>query len=332
MIRFLSTRLLAAALISGVGMTAIAPDAEAARRLGGGKSVGKQSDNVSKQAPAAAPAQQAAPSPQQAAPGAAGAAAGAAAPARNRWLGPLAGIAAGLGIAALLSHFGMAGAFAEAMMSFLMIGLLVMAAFFIFRMIKNRNNPAAASANGAPLGGRIEPTSMAREMTPPASAPAVPSAPGVPFAGGIPEIGSGVAGGSAASAVAGGGSWTVPAGFDTDDFLHIAKMYFMRLQAAWDAGDERDIRTFTTPEMFAEVKLDLMNRTEKSHTDVLELHAKFLGVEEQGETTLASVHLSGMIRESADGPAESFREVWNLEKPTSAKASWVLAGIQQVNN
>ena len=109
-------------------------------------------------------------------------------------------------------------------------------------------------------------------------------------------------------------------------------MYFMRLQAAWDAGDERDIRTFTTPEMFAEVKLDLMNRTEKSHTDVLELHAKLLGVEEQGETTLASVHLSGMIRETADGPAESFREVWNLEKPTSAKASWVLAGIQQVNS
>jgi predicted lipid-binding transport protein (Tim44 family) len=221
----------------------------------------------------------------------------------------------------------MAGAFAEAMMSFLMIGLLVMAAFFIFRMIKSRNNPAAASANGAPLGGRIEPTGMAREMAPPAAAPAAP------FPGGIPAIGSGVTeAGIAPSSVAGGGTWTVPAGLDTDDFLHISKMYFMRLQAAWDAGDERDIRTFTTPEMFAEVKLDLMNRTEKSHTDVLELHAKLLGVEEQGETTLASVHLSGMIRETADGPAESFREVWNLEKPTSAKASWVLAGIQQVNS
>jgi predicted lipid-binding transport protein (Tim44 family) len=331
MTRFLFSRVFAVALMAGVGLASIAPDADAARRLGGGKSVGKQSDNVSKQAPAAAPAQQAAPSPQQAAPGAAGAAAGAAAPARNRWLGPLAGIAAGLGIAALLSHFGMAGAFAEAMMSFLMIGLLVMAAFFIYRMIKNRNNPAAATANGAPLGGRIEPTNMARDMATPAATPAAP------FPGGIPAIGSGVAGtgvagAAVATASAGGGTWTVPAGFDTDDFLHIAKMYFMRLQAAWDAGDERDIRTFTTPEMFAEVKLDLLNRTENSQTNVLELHAKLLGVEEQGETTLASVHLSGMIRETADGPAESFREVWNLEKPASAKASWVLAGIQQVNS
>jgi predicted lipid-binding transport protein (Tim44 family) len=321
MIRMISTRLFAAALMAGVGLASISPDADAARRFGGGKSVGKQSDNVTKQAPPAAPAQQATPAPQQAAPGAAGAAAGAAAPARNRWLGPLAGIAAGLGIAALLSHFGMAGAFAEAMMSFLMIGLLVMAAIFIFRMIKNRNAPAAASAGDAPFAGRIEPTGMVREATP---APAAPA----PFAGGIPAIGSGLA----PAATAGGGSWTVPAGFDVDDFLHIAKMYFMRLQAAWDAGDERDIRTFTTPEMFAEAKLDLMNRGEATHTEVLELHAKFLGVEEQGETTLASVHLSGMIRETADGPAESFREVWNLEKPATAKASWVLAGIQQVNS
>ena len=323
MIRMISTRLLAAAVMVGVGLASISPDADAARRFGGGKSVGKQSDNVTKQAPPAAPAQQATPAPQQATPGAAGAAAGAAAPARNRWLGPLAGIAAGLGIAALLSHFGMAGAFAEAMMSFLLMGLLVVAAIFIFRMIKNRNAPAAAAAGNAPFGGRIEPTGMVREAAPAAAAPAATA----PFAGGIPAIGSGLA-----PAATGGGSWTVPAGFDVDDFLHIAKMYFMRLQAAWDAGDERDIRTFTTPEMFAEAKLDLMNRTEATHTEVLELHAKLLGVEEQGETTLDSVHLSGMIRESTDGPAESFREVWNLEKPTSAKASWVLAGIQQVNS
>jgi len=327
MIRFSPARLLAITLMTGVGFASVAPDAEAARRLGGGKSIGKQSDNVSKQAPPAAPAQQAAPAPQQAAPGAAGAAAGAAAPARNRWLGPLAGIAAGLGIAALLSHFGMAGAFAEAMMTFLLMGLLVMAAIVIFRMIRNRNAPAAAAAGSVPFTGRIEPAGAMREAAPVTAAPAT-AAPvaATPFAGGIPAIGSGLA-----LPAAGAGSWTVPAGFDVDDFLHIAKMYFMRLQAAWDAGDERDIRTFTTPEMFAEVKLDLMNRTEAAHTEVLELDARLLGVEEQGETTLASVHLSGLIRETADGPAESFREVWNLEKPTSAKASWVLAGIQQVS-
>lgn len=126
------------------------------------------------------------------------------------------------------------------------------------------------------------------------------------------------------------GSWTIPAGFDTDNFLHIAKMYFVRLQAAWDARDEGDIRTFTTPEMFAEIKLDLVARGDAhNQTDVVTLDAALLGIEEQGDKTLASVRLSGMIRETVGGPAEPFTEVWNLEKPATAKASWVLAGIQQ---
>ena len=49
----------------------------------------------------------------------------------------------------------------------------------------------------------------------------------------------------------------VPAGFDSDAFVRNAKVYFVRLQAAWDVGNIADIREFTTPEMFAEVKVDL---------------------------------------------------------------------------
>ena len=314
----LFTRFLAGALMTGVSLAVIAPDAEAARRLGGGKSVGKQSDNVTKQAPPATPSKAAA-----AQPAATPAAAAAPQPARNKWLGPLAGLAAGLGIAALLSHLGMGGALAQAMMTFLMIGLLVAAAFFIYRMIKNRNAPNLAPAGGSPNGNS---PFAAREALQPSAAP-TPQ----PFVGGVPAIGSGIAPaiGSGIAPAAGGGTWTVPAGFEVDDFLHIAKMYFVRMQAAWDAGDEKDIRNFTTPEMFAEIKLDLNTRTENTRTDVVKVDAEFLGVEEHGETTLASVRLSGLIRESADGAAEAFSEVWNLEKPATARASWVLAGIQQ---
>ena len=322
----LFTRFLAAALMTGTSLAVIAPDAEAARRMGGGKSVGKQSDNVTKQAPPATPSKAAA-----AQPAATPASAAAPQPARNKWLGPLAGLAAGLGIAALLSHLGMGGALAEAMMTFLMIGLLVAAAFFIYRMIKNRNAPTLAPAGGSPNGNS---PFAAREALQPSAAP-TPQ----PFAGGVPAIGSAIApaigsgiapaiGGGIAPA-AGGGTWTVPAGFEVDDFLHIAKMYFVRMQAAWDAADEKDIRNFTTPEMYAEIKLDLNTRTENTRTDVVKVDAEFLGVEEHGETTLASVRLSGLIRESADGAAEAFSEVWNLEKPATARASWVLAGIQQ---
>ncbi|MBL8384653.1 MAG: Tim44 domain-containing protein [Burkholderiales bacterium] len=317
------TRIAAAAFAVGLGLAVVAPDADAARRFGGGKSVGKQSDNVTKQAPPAAPAQSA-PAKQNAAPAATPPnAAAAPQPARNRWLGPLAGIAAGLGIAALLSHFGLAGAFAEAMMTFLLIGLLVVAAVVVFRMLRNRGKPALASANAAPFDARVEPTGMARAAAP-APAPAA-----APFAGGIPAIGSGLVE-SAGGAAPGGGAWTIPAGFEVDDFLHIAKMYFVRMQAAWDAGDERDIRNFTSPEVFAHVKLDIDARGgARSHTEVVKLDAQLLGVEEQGDTTLASVRMSGLIREGGDGPAEPFTEVWNLEKPASARASWIIAGIQQ---
>lgn len=320
-----SKNFLIAALVGAIGLAVMVPDADASKRLGGGKSVGKQSNNVSKQAPPAQAAPATAPTA-AAAPGAAAGAAGAAAPARNKWLGPLAGIAAGLGIAALLSHMGLGGAMADLLMNFLMIGALVMAGLFAYRMWRNRSNPPLATASGPnaiPARDNLTAHPAVTERT---------SLVGEAMGGAAPVLAgspAALAGSPAALTNPNDGSWTLPAGFDVEDFKHIAKMYFVRMQAAWDAGDEQDIRNFTTPEMFGVIKLDLMGRTEATQTDVVTLDAQVLGVEVNGETTMASVRLSGTIRESKDGAAEAFKEVWNLEKPTSARASWVLAGIQQ---
>ena len=303
--------LLLAAVVGVAGLTLAINDADAAR-MGGGKSVGKQSSNVTnKQAPA-----QAAPAPQQAAAGAAAKPAAAPpAPARNRWLGPLAGLAAGLGIAALLSHLGMGGALAEMMGSMLMIAGIALAAFFIWRMWRNRSNlaPALAGAGGGP--------NAAFDGAQPSSAAAFSPVAALP---------GGTAGASGFETPAATGTWKVPADFDVDNFLHIAKMYFVRLQAAWDTRNEEDIRNFTSPEMYAEIKLDLVARGDAANqTDVVSLEAQFLGIEEMGEQTMASVRLTGMLREAPGAEAAPFNEVWNLVKPASAKASWVLAGIQQ---
>ena len=327
-----SKHFLVAALIGSISLAVMVPDADAAKRLGGGKSVGKQSNNVSKQAAPAQAAPATAPTA-AAAPGAAAGAAGAAAPARNKWLGPLAGIAAGLGIAALLSHMGLGGAMADLLMNFLMIGALVMAGLFAYRRWRNRSNPPLASAGGPsalPAGNDVAANPVASErssLAGQAMGGMAPALAGSPAAlAGSPAA---LAGSPAAMANPNDGSWTLPAGFDVEDFKHIAKMYFVRMQAAWDAGDEQDIRNFTTSEMFGVIKLDLMGRTEATQTDVVSLDAQVLGVEVNGDTTMASVRLTGTIRESKDGAAEAFKEVWNLEKPTSARASWVLAGIQQ---
>lgn len=342
---WLKRGLLGVSIAAFAGLT-LAPQAADAARMGGGKSVGKQSSNVTQKQAPAAPKE--AP---KAAPGAPAAPAAAPAPARNKWLGPLAGLAAGLGIAALLSHLGLGGAMAEMLGSMLMIGALVLGAFFLWRMWKSRS--AANDGGPQPAHAGYAPDAPAPIAPAPVAAPAVSQAataftpaPGAAASNGF--VSAAAATGGVASAAAftpvasfgdntgaqtvtgSSGTWTIPAGFSTDDFLHIAKMYFVRLQAAWDTRNESDIRTFTTPEMFAEIKLDLVARGDAANvTDVVSLDAQMLGVEEQGEKTLASVRLSGMIRETAGGPAEPFSEVWNLEKPTSARASWVLAGIQQ---
>jgi predicted lipid-binding transport protein (Tim44 family) len=139
-------------------------------------------------------------------------------------------------------------------------------------------------------------------------------------------------GGAAAAATQASAPWGVPADFDTPAFLRHAKTYFIRLQAAWDKADTNDIREFTTPEMFAELRMQIQERgASPNHTDVVTLDAQLLGIENSGAEHLASVKFSGMIREADNAPAEPFAEVWNLTKPASGQGGWTLAGIQQLS-
>jgi len=288
-----------------------------------------------------APAPQGSPSQQQASKPAQGQQnAAAQPPSRNRWLGPLAGLAAGIGIASLLSHLGMGGALAEAMGSMLMIGLLVMAGFFIYRMVrganaKNGQGPnipprmRPAYAKPAPLDeppARRDYAQPSYDTPPTQPREAFGAAPANP--GPVSVTGEPLA--PLSSSAASTATWTVPADFDVDGFLRSAKVYFVRLQAAWDTADLADIREFTTPEMFAEIKMDLSERGDgKNVTDVVSVDAQLLGVEEQGAVALASVRFTGTMREAEGAPAEPFDEVWNLVKPLKGKDGWLLGGIQQ---
>lgn len=266
-------------------------DAEAAR-LGGGKSLGMQRQSIAPRP--TAPAQQAAP----AAPRAPTAAP--TTPKRN-WMGPLAGLAAGLGIGALLSHFGMG----EGMANILMMALLAMAAVFVLKLLFARKTPAAAPDSGMQYAGA--------GYTPPAQPQPTPA----------PQFGAAAAPTAAAN---------IPAGFDSEGFLRIAKVNFVRLQAANDAKNLDDIREFVSPEMYAEIKMAMDERGNAAQqTDIVTLNAELLEVVTEGSRHVASVHFSGMIRESAGAAATPFDEVWNLAKPVSGNTGWVVAGIQQLS-
>jgi predicted lipid-binding transport protein (Tim44 family) len=314
------------ALAGVIAAGAIFAETAEARRMGGGRSMGRQSATATQQHQATPPSQsmqqgQAGQAAQAQRAQPAPATPPAAQPARNRWLGPIAGLAAGLGIAALLSHFGLGEAFAGAMANMIMIALIVLAAVMLFRFIMRKrqgaNTPAyagAGSASGSPYSATAR-TSLNQDP---------PQVPQQPTGFGANYIDS-PAPQQAVNA-------NVPAGFDTEAFVRNAKVYFVRLQDAWDRGNVNDIREFTTPEMFAEVKLDVDARgSAPNRTDVVQLNADLLGVEDRVNEYLASVRFHGLIRESEGAAAEPFVEVWNLSKQKAGNEGWLLAGIQQVS-
>ncbi|EWS66114.1 Tim44-like domain protein [Hydrogenophaga sp. T4] len=109
-----------------------------------------------------------------------------------------------------------------------------------------------------------------------------------------------------------------------------AKVNFIRLQAANDAGNLDDIRAFTTPEMFAEIQMDIRERNGATQeTRVLDLEASVLEVAEEDAIYVVSTHFTGRVQEDGADP-EDINEVWHLTKPRQGSGGWVLAGIQQI--
>jgi predicted lipid-binding transport protein (Tim44 family) len=293
-----------------IAVSAMSMLAEAtARPAGGGRSLGRQSQNVSRMPAQPAPQQ----APRQAAPAPGATTPPVAAPRPSPWKGILGGALLGLGLGALFSHFGLGGALGGAIGSIIMLALLAGVVFFIFRLIRGKSQPAAAPAafggnqnvySMPPQGGSATPEIGSRLQ---AAAPVQPAAAPVPH-----------------------NPWGVPGDFDAVSFLRVAKGNFIRLQAAWDKGDVADIREFTTPEVFAEMKLQITERNVADYTDVVSIEAELLGIETSDTEYLASVKFTGMIKPAPDALAEPFHEVWNLAKPVSGASGWLLAGIQQL--
>jgi predicted lipid-binding transport protein (Tim44 family) len=300
-----------ALIIAVMGLSVGMADVQA-KRMGGGGSFGKNSFGATRKAqsptaPAAAPAKPAAPGAAPASP----------------WRNILGGALLGLGLGALLSHLGIGGALASMIGTVLMVALLGIAAMFIYRMIRRRSegngaHPAFANAGNRHTSGTQTPQ-IASLLEKSAH---TPSAQGAAFGGGAAPAGQ----------FEEASDYGVPADFDAVSFARNAKTYFIRLQAAWDKADLNDIREFTTPEMFAEIKMQLTERGEsENHTDVVSIDAEVLGVETVGNDYLASVRFYGFIKEDVNASPAQFTEIWNLAKPVSGEGGWVLAGIQQVS-
>jgi predicted lipid-binding transport protein (Tim44 family) len=207
----------------------------------------------------------------------------------SRWLPMLGGLALGGLLGSMFGGSGLGG--------ILMIALLVFGAVMLYKAFARRGQPRSEPVQFAGMGR--ETTGMTARM------PAAAEAPG-----------------SAILAKHG-----IPAGFDVAGFERGAKLNFIKLQAANDAGKLDEVRELTTQEMFDELARDMHSG---NHTDVVSLDADLLEVVTEGEKHWASVRFSGSVREAPGAQAESFQEVWNLVKPANGSTGWLLAGIQQM--
>jgi predicted lipid-binding transport protein (Tim44 family) len=292
-----------------LALGAVASNDAEAKRVGGSQSIGRQTQAAPQSGQAqrsqqAQSAQQAAQSP--------------AAAAGNRWMGPLAGLAAGLGIAALLSSFGLGEGLAQMLSNALLIGLVIFGGMLLYRFIANRRRPDLAygqgaagrqQTNGSPFLNRIG------QQRPEANRDGW----------GRPTVGAAAAAGAMTAA-------DLSSKADQAAFLVSAKDMFLRLQSAWDRNEQGDMFELTTPEMFMLLKQDLEARgREQSVTEVTRLDAEVLSTERNADETLISVRFHGQMREDDNQIAEPFQEIWNLVKGAHGDQTWRLAGIQQTN-
>jgi predicted lipid-binding transport protein (Tim44 family) len=265
-----------------LGALAVADDAQAAR-LGGGRSLGAQRQMTAPQRQATPPSQQQQPAAPQ--PG-------------NRWLGPLAGLAAGLGLGWLFAQGGFGSA-----LGVLFMALLIGFAVVVLMRALGRSRPQEPRMQYSGLGNETVPA------PPPSQLPGSAMQPD--YRGQFVS--------------------NIPPNFDVDSFTKEAKRNFLRLQDANDRGDLVRLRQVTTQEMFDALKADAGERSGAQQTDVVKLDASLLELVTEGDLHWASVRFSGSIREDAKAAAEPFEEIWNLCKPVNGSSGWLLAGIQQTH-
>ncbi|OGS76972.1 MAG: preprotein translocase subunit Tim44 [Gallionellales bacterium GWA2_55_18] len=220
------------------------------------------------------------------------------APAGNKWLGPLAGLAIGAGLGALFASMGLG----EGMGTTLMILLGVMAVMFLIAFLRKKQpQPAMQYAGaGAPYNA---PQPVQQPLA--GTATAIKAAPATP-------------------------AGNIPADFPVESFLRSAKTSFIRLQAANDRKDLSDIREYTTPEMFAEISMQMQERDDAPQkTDVIAINGELLEVNEENDWAIATVRFTGQLREN-NGMPENVDEIWHVQKNLrDDKSVWLLAGIQQ---
>lgn len=291
-----------------LSLTFVLPQTAEAKRFGGGGSFGQQKSMPTQQRQAPSQQQQATQTPRQTA------AAGQAATGSAKWLGPLAGLAAGGFLAWMIFGEGFEGI---QFFDILLVALLLMGLMMFLRARQRQQQELAYQQGAQPQTRQTTQPVYERSNNAPSTAKSHTEEPLVPV------IGSGLTEAAQHGVDA-------PAWFDEAGFVEGAKQHFIAIQAAWDRGDAAEIESYCTPELFAELQ-DLMQQVQagENHTVVDTLYTQVLDQSLEGEYFVVSLGFSGFIQEDRNQAAHAFNEVWHIRRLAKGEGDWQIAGIQQ---
>lgn len=231
----------------------------------------------------------------------------------SRWLGPLAGLAAGGLLAAMLFGDGFQG------IQLFDILILALVAFLLFKLFARRRQTTpnyAGHEYGSPVPENAsERAAQYREST------AQSYSPGQAQGGSM--IGSGLSPENVST-------HTPPEWFQPEAFLEQAKQHFVTVQSAWDQMDVDTLRDYCTPELFAELQTEMAGmQPGQNHTHVDTLYAELADTAVEDPYFIVSVYFSGFIVEEQNAQAHAFNEIWHIRRLAEGTGSWQIAGIQQ---
>ncbi|MDR9497762.1 MAG: Tim44-like domain-containing protein [Hydrogenovibrio sp.] len=278
----------------------VAPQAAEAKRFGGGGSFGKKYSEPTQQRQQPSKQQQQAQRQQTVANSG-----------TSRFLGPLAGLAAGGLLAWMFFGDGFDGL---QIMDLLLFALIAFGLFALFKRF------AASQMTARQTGQGHGPFDLNQQRTN-AAADLETASPG----GQGSIIGSGLGLNALHRA-------TAPEWFRADSFEQSARAHFVAVQNAWDDGDASEIESYCTPELYLALQ-DLMHEVVpgENHTEVDTLYTEIVDQIFDEDYFVVSVRFHGFIKEDKAGSAHAFDEIWHIRRLTKGEGNWQIAGIQQTH-
>ncbi len=284
-----------------------------AKRVGSGKSIGRQNTQATRNyTPPPAQPNQAPQNPQGAwqQPGSvnnAATAAQAAAP-KSKWGGMgsiLGGVAAGLGLAWLASHFGL-GSELSGILGAILIGFLVLA--LVRWLMRKKAAPVqnmgyAAYSGTSPQSHLQQTLAGAVPGQMPSAAPALSATlPAVKPLAQAPEA--------------------------VQQLCQKAAFWFESVQRFSDDKNFDALAKHLSPELFTVIQADLQGSV-ANKTIVQNIHTDLVDWQDNGAEYLVTMSYQAMVSE--DNQAfERVSEAWTFTKPVHGNADWQLAGITQL--